>query len=66
MFRNIQQKLKTSALDEYKDGELEITVKTCLSCKNCAVCHYQVLRQCNLRPDAHNVRELADKFPLTL
>ena len=70
------EKLKTTALDEHrtkkvrdddedaKDPEMEN--KYCVSCKNCAVCCYQILKRYNLFTDAYHVIGLAYKFVLTL
>lgn len=70
------EKLKTTALDEYRtrsvrdddegaeDAEMEN--KNCLSCKNCAVCCYRILKRYNLFTDAYHVIGLAYKFVLTL
>lgn len=50
-----------------KDEEhVEIINKSCSTCKNCAVCCYQLLRRYNLLTDAYHVIGLGYKFLLTL
>ena len=63
------EKLKTTALDEYRtrsmrddDEDAEMENKNCLSCKNCAVCCYQILKRYNLFTDAYHIIGLAYKF----
>lgn len=41
-------------------------IKTCTSCKNCAICCFRILNRYNLLTDAYSVLGLAYKFLLTL
>lgn len=73
------EKLKKSAVEEYTtrivraipmDGtdeeHIEIMNKSCSTCKNCAVCCYQLLQRYNLLTDAYHVIGFGYKFLLTL
>lgn len=72
-------RLKTSPLEVYtivedvsmenqesKLPETELVNKSCMACKNCAICCYKILQRYNLLTDAYNVIGLAYKFLLSL
>ena len=56
-----------TAAEHTKDGDgLELTVTSCTSCKDCAICVYRVLSKYNLLTGSYHVIGLASKFLLTL
>lgn len=78
--RNLAQqwdRLVQSPLDDYStraveenrsddEEEMDITSKTCVSCKECPVCCYKILLRFNMMTHAYPLLGLAYKFLLTL